>query len=225
MNRDSEPASRRVAAHLHRAVAFGLIAAAVGLAVTPAHAYIGPGAGFAALGSVMVLLIAFVAALISLLTWPFRLLFSLIRGRKTYRNAMVKRAVILGLDGLDPERTARLMRAGKLPHFVRLAEKGGFKPLGTTYPAISPVAWSSFATGVHPSRHAIFDFLDRDLRNYVPILSSSYVAPPKRSIRLGPYRIPVGKPIIRLLRKSKAFWTILSEHRIRSSVLGNARAT
>ena len=79
-----------------------------------------------------------------------------------------------------------------MPHFVKLAEQGGFKKLGTTYPAISPVAWSSFATGVHPSRHAIFDFLDRDLRTYVPILSSSLVAPPKKSLKLGRYRIPVG---------------------------------
>ena len=144
-----------------RPAAWILAAAAAWTLATPALAYIGPGAGFAAIGSVLVLLLAFVAAILSLLTWPFRLLISYLRGRKTYARAMVKRTVILGLDGLDPERTARLMREGKLPHFVRLAEQGGFKKLGTTYPAISPVAWSSFATGTHPSRHAIFDFLER----------------------------------------------------------------
>jgi predicted AlkP superfamily phosphohydrolase/phosphomutase len=111
------------------------------------------------------------------------------------------------------------MREGRLPHFVKLAESGTFRKLGTTYPAISPVAWSSFATGTHPSRHAIFDFLDRDLRSYVPILSSSIVGPPKRSWKLGPYHIPVGKPVLRLLRRSKAFWKILGEHRIYSTVL------
>ena len=189
------------------------------LSSTPAAAYIGPGAGFAAIGSLSVLLLAFLAALVSLLTWPFRMLFALFRGRKVYGKAKVKRVVILGLDGLDPERTARLMRQGKMPHFVKLAEQGGFKKLGTTYPAISPVAWSSFATGVHPSRHAIFDFLDRDLRSYVPILSSSSIAPPPRSLRLGRYTIPVGKARLRLLRRSQAFWSILGKHGIFSSVL------
>ena len=189
------------------------------LTVTPAQAYIGPGAGFAAIGSVAVLLLGFLAAFVMLLTWPLRLVFSLFRGRKTYGKAVVKRAVVLGLDGLDPERTARLMREGKLPHFVKLAEQGGFQKLGTTYPAISPVAWSSFATGVHPSRHAIFDFLDRDLRTYVPILSSSLVGPPKRSIKLGKYEFPFGKPVLRLLRKSEAFWSILSKHGIYNTVL------
>jgi len=72
---------------------------------------------------------------------------------------------------------------------------------------------------VHPSRHAIFDFLDRDLRSYVPILSSSLVAPPARRLRLGGYSIPFGKPTLKLLRRSKAFWSILSEHRIYSAVL------
>jgi len=202
-----------------RVGALALAAVLLLLVPTPAHAYIGPGAGFAALGSLTILLLAFVAAIISLLTWPFRLLWSLVRRRQSYGKALVRRVVVLGLDGLDPQRTARLMKEGRLPHFVKLAEQGGFKALGTTYPAISPVAWSSFATGVNPSRHAIFDFLDRDLRTYVPILSSSLVAPPARRFRLGPYSIPIGKPVLKLLRRSKAFWTILSEHRIYSTVL------
>ena len=62
-------------------------------ATTPAAAYIGPGAGFAAIGSLSVLLLAFLAALLSLLTWPFRMLFALVRGRKVYGKAKVKRAM------------------------------------------------------------------------------------------------------------------------------------
>jgi predicted AlkP superfamily phosphohydrolase/phosphomutase len=186
---------------------------------SPTLAYIGPGAGFAAIGSLSVMFLAFLAALLMLLTWPFRLLLSLFRRRRTQGVAQVKRVVVLGLDGMDPERAGRLMQSGRMPHFVRLAEQGGFKRLGTTYPAISPVAWSSFATGVHPSRHAIFDFLDRDLRSYVPILSSSQVAPPKRFLKLGPYRIPLGKARVKLLRRSRSFWSILGKHGVFSSVL------
>ena len=55
----------------------------------------------------------------------------------------------------------------------KLAEKGVFRPLGTTYPSMSPVAWSSFTTGVDPSRHCIYDFLTRDPCTYMPVLSST----------------------------------------------------
>ena len=54
----------------------------------------------------------------------------------------------------------------------RLAKMGCYKPLKTTFPALSPVAWSSFSTGSRPARHNIYDFLDRDRRTYLPVLSS-----------------------------------------------------
>ena len=38
-------------------------------------------------------------------------------------------------------------------------------------------------------------------------------------MRIGRYRIPLHKPELRLLRKSKPFWTILGEHRIWSTIL------
>ncbi len=84
---------------------------------------------------------------------------------------------------------------------------------------MSPVAWSSFSTGTEPSRHNIFDFLDRDRRTYLPILSSTRVGSVRRFFTLGRYRIPLETPELRLLRKSKPFWTILGEHRIWSTVL------
>lgn len=49
-----------------------------------------------------------------------------------------------------------------LPNLGRLASAGRFSPLGTTTPAQTPVAWSSFATGTNPGGHGIFDFLTRD---------------------------------------------------------------
>ncbi|MGD8376436.1 MAG: nucleotide pyrophosphatase, partial [Acidobacteriota bacterium] len=78
-----------------------ILAIAAGWALaTPALAYIGPGAGFAAIGSVLALLLAMIAGFLTLLTWPFRMLVTWLRGRKTYSRALVKRTVILGLDGL-----------------------------------------------------------------------------------------------------------------------------
>jgi predicted AlkP superfamily phosphohydrolase/phosphomutase len=86
-------------------------------------------------------------------------------------------------------------------------------------PALSPVAWSTFATGVDPSRHGIFDFIARDPRNYAPLLSSSEVYGRTRMVGWGPFRIPVSRGGVRGLRKSRTFWSILSTHGVRSSVL------
>jgi len=61
-----------------------------------------------------------------------------------------KTVIVLGLDGLDPKILGALMEMGRLPNFKKLAGMGTFAPLGTTMPALSPVAWSSFITGMTP---------------------------------------------------------------------------
>jgi predicted AlkP superfamily phosphohydrolase/phosphomutase len=176
-----------------------------------AHAYIGPGAGFAVVGSLGVVLVTFLLALLSLATYPFRAAVRFVRARKLRKPTGVKGVVILGLDGLDPELARRFMDQGKLPNLKRLAEDGCFHKLRTTCPAMSPVAWSTFATGVDPSRHNIFDFLNRDLSSYIPILSSTEIIAPSRLLKLGRYVIPLSKPSVRLLRKSRPFWNVLGD--------------
>jgi predicted AlkP superfamily phosphohydrolase/phosphomutase len=103
-----------------------------------------------------------------------------VAGRRGRKKARVRKLIFLGLDGLDPGLTERYMAEGKLPNFARLMREGGFRRLRTTFPALSPVAWSTFATGVNPARHNIFDFLNRDLRSYLPELSSSKVQGPRK---------------------------------------------
>src|SRR5262249_18422304 len=120
-------------------------------------AYIGPGAGIAFLGSFLILLVALGLALVSLLTWPFRFLILWLRRVRRGVRSKVERVVVVGLDGLDPNRVRTLLGAGRLPNLKRLAETGSFTELGTTLPPISPVAWSSFMTGVNPGKHNIFD--------------------------------------------------------------------
>ena len=66
--------------------------------------------------------------------------------------------MVLGSDGMDPRILDQLIRDGRMPNLKALAEKGGYARLGTTIPAESPVAWSSFATGMNPGKHGIFDF-------------------------------------------------------------------
>jgi predicted AlkP superfamily phosphohydrolase/phosphomutase len=185
----------------------------------PAHAYVGPGAGFAVVGSLGVLFVTFILAFVALITWPFRTVYRTIRKRLVRTPTDTKRVIILGLDGLDPGLIRRWIREGHLPTFAKLAEEGCFHNLATTFPSMSPVAWSSFATGVDASKHNIFDFLNRDLRSHMPVLSSTNIHGPEKLLRIGKYEFPLSKPAIRFLRRSKSFWQILGEHYVPCHVL------
>ena len=184
-----------------------------------AFAYIGPGAGFAVLSSFFMLFVAFFLAIVNLISWPLRYLWKRARGKNAYKNAKVNRVIILGLDGLDPELTGGFMSQGELPNFNRLREQGHFAPLATTFPSISPVAWSSFQTGTNPGKHNIFDFLTPHWKSYLPELSSALIGNVARVIHLGKYEIPVGKPALKLLRRSVAFWNILADKGIFANIL------
>ena len=186
------------------------------LALTsPAWAYVGPGAGFALVTSFMVVFGAVALAFVYLATWPVRLVLRLLLGGRAYRRARVKRLVILGLDGLDAGRCQRLLQEGKLPNL----EKLHFLPLSTTLPALSPVAWSTFQTGLEPSSHGLFDFLRPARPAYAAELSSVTTTVAPRSLRLGRYRIPLGRPRVRLRRRGTPFWQILGRHGVFSAVI------
>ncbi len=184
----------------------------------PAEAYIGPGAGFALAGSMFVLLTTFVLAFGTIAIFPLRMLWRAIVTGNPFKHARVKRLVILGLDGMDPGLTTKFMREGRLPNFQRLADRGVFRPLDTSYPSMSPVAWSSFTTGVDPSRHNIYDFLTRDPCTYTPMLSSTDIRASKKVLNIGKYMVPLGKPSIKLLQRSQAFWKLLGEKNIFSTI-------
>ena len=185
----------------------------------PHLAYIGPGSGFAFISSFLTLVVGFFASVLSLLSWPFRILLRSVRRHKGFRDARVKKVIFLGLDGLDPRLTERFIAEGKMPNLAKLAADGSYSRLRTTYPALSPVAWSTFATGVNPAKHNIFDFLDRSLKSYLPQLSSARVNKPRRIFHIGRLRIPSSGATVELLRKSKPFWKTLGEHGIGSTVI------
>jgi predicted AlkP superfamily phosphohydrolase/phosphomutase len=182
-------------------------------------AYIGPGAGFAFLGSFLTLLSGLLMGALSVLLWPFRILWRMARRGRAYAPAKVRKVIVLGLDGLDPVLTERLMAEGKLPNLAKLRSSGSYHRLRTTFPALSPVAWSTFATGVHPAKHNIFDFLDRDLRTCMPRLSSARVGKPLRVLKLGRFRIPLSRAPVELRRKSRPFWSILGERGVDCTIL------
>jgi predicted AlkP superfamily phosphohydrolase/phosphomutase len=71
------------------------------------------------------------------------------------------RVLILGLDGADLDVIRPLAAAGRLPHLAAWLEAGRVAPLPSTVPPMSFPAWSSFATGLAPGRHGIFDFTQK----------------------------------------------------------------
>ena len=104
--------------------------------------------------------------------------------------------MILGLDGVDPDIVALLSGEGKLPNFQRLQQEGAAARLHSSPPLLSPVIWTTIATGRRPTDHGIGNFTTKDPETgeVLPITSS--------------------------LRRTKALWNIFSEHQRRVSVVG-----
>lgn len=181
--------------------------------MSPILSYIGPGPGLAIQGPALLLLLGYFLAAVALISLPLRLL---LRRRKKRGPARLKRLVVVGLDGLEPELTERWMEEGKLPNLTALAERGTYRRVATTCPPLSPVAWATFSTGVNPGKHGVYDFVKREA-NYQPSLAFSTVD--KVKARWGPFRLPWTSTRARSLRKSKSFWTILGEHGVFSHIL------
>src|SRR5690349_7456787 len=88
------------------------------------------------------------------------------------------------------------MQAGHMPNLARLMAGGVHGNLATIYPALSPMLWTSIATGKRAYKHGIHGFTE-------PLPDGSGV----RAITL-------------LSRKTKALWNILNQAGRRSLVLG-----
>ena len=114
-----------------------------------------------------------------------------------------ERLLVLGIDGMDPQILRALMTEGRMPHFEALARRGGFAPLQTSAPPQSPVAWSSFITGLDPQDHGIFDFVHRDPASLTPFLSTAR-------------RGESGQ--LSLQRRGQPFWEILAERGIPTTI-------
>ena len=135
-------------------------------------------------------------------------------GGKPLRRAK-QRVFVIGFDGMDPTLSRKYMDERKLPHLKALAEEGVFTRLGTTQPSESPTAWSSFATGVNPGKHSIYDFLVRDLETYFPDFNMIRREPPKFLWGLFPTR----PPKILSMRGGTSFWKTASADGVNSVVL------
>ena len=87
--------------------------------------------------------------------------------------------LILGVDSFDWRLIDPLMKQGRMPNMRRLIDRGTRANLRTIRPILSPVIWTSIATGVKPSRHGIVDFVvtARDTGALVPVTSAMRQVP------------------------------------------------
>lgn len=74
------------------------------------------------------------------------------------RNARTNKTIVLGIDGMDPMTTKRMVKEGKLPNIKKFIEHGaaraGLDMLGA-HPTITPPCWTTLATGAYPGTHGI----------------------------------------------------------------------
>ena len=104
--------------------------------------------------------------------------------------------LLIGWDAADWKVIHRLVDSGKMPNMAKFIEDGVIGNLATLYPELSPMLWTSIATGKRPFKHGILGFIEPD--------------PHGKGVR----------PITNISRKTKAIWNILSQNGKKSNVIG-----
>jgi predicted AlkP superfamily phosphohydrolase/phosphomutase/tetratricopeptide (TPR) repeat protein len=104
--------------------------------------------------------------------------------------------LLIGWDAADWKIIHQLVDAGEMPHMAGFIEEGVIGNLATLYPELSPMLWTSIATGKRPFKHGILGFTEPD--------------PHSGGIR----------PITNISRKTKAIWNILSQTGRKCNVIG-----
>ena len=106
------------------------------------------------------------------------------------------RVLLIGWDAADWKVIQPLLEAGQMPNLARLMAGGVHGNLATLYPVLSPMLWTSIATGKRAYKHGIHGFTE-------PLPDGSGV-----------------RPVSLLSRKTKAVWNILNQTGHRSIVVG-----
>lgn len=77
------------------------------------------------------------------------------------RKGLTDKVLLLGVDGMDPRFTKRLVDEGKMPNVKKLMDMGSCRDdlmmLGAN-PTITPPMWATLATGAYPMTHEIMDY-------------------------------------------------------------------
>jgi len=78
----------------------------------------------------------------------------------------VRKVLVVGLDGATFDLIKPWAAEGRLPTLARLLREGAHGELGSTVPPMTAPAWTSFATGVNPGTHGLYDWIERDQGSY-----------------------------------------------------------
>jgi len=105
------------------------------------------------------------------------------------------RVLLVGWDGADWKVINRLMDAGRMPNLNRMVNEGVVGDLATLYPPLSPMLWTSVATGKHAFKHGILGFTE-------------------------PAPGGGARPISSRSRRTKALWNIMSQEGAHSVAIG-----
>ena len=73
-------------------------------------------------------------------------------------EALSKKILVLGVDGMDPRLAKKYVDEGKMPHLKTILERGAQREdlvLLGIMPTITPPGWTSLATGAYPGTHGI----------------------------------------------------------------------
>jgi tetratricopeptide (TPR) repeat protein len=111
-------------------------------------------------------------------------------------EALIRKVLLIGWDAADWKVISPLVDAGKMPHLENFINAGVIGNLATLYPDLSPMLWTSIATGKRPFKNGILGFVEPD--------------PGTGGIR----------PITNLSRRTKAVWNILSQTGRKCNVIG-----
>mgnify|MGYP003334178079 FL=1 len=101
---------------------------------------------------------------------------------------MTKKLLLIGWDAADWKVIDALMAEGKMPALQRMIQQGTSGNLRTLQPPLSPMLWTSIATGKRPFKHGIYGFTE-------PTPKGDAV-----------------QPITNISRTSKAIWNILNQN-------------
>ena len=108
----------------------------------------------------------------------------------------MRKVIFIGVDGGDWEFMKPMMDDGDLPNFKKFVDEGATGNLKSIEPLLSPLIWTSIATGKLPEDHGILNFTDID---------------PKTGKKT---------PVTRLARKVDALWNVLGDHGRTADVVG-----
>ena len=111
-------------------------------------------------------------------------------------DRIAEKVLLIGWDAADWQVINPLLDAGQMPFLEMIVNQGVIGNLATLEPALSPMLWTSIATGKRADQHGVLGFIEPD--------------PTGKGVR----------PVTSISRNSKALWNILTQRGLRSNVVG-----